>query len=861
MISSRFPLESYGTKSTDAYSCTISIVFKNKSNKINLEIKSIPQPDEDGLFKLNGKNIVVVPIATCEELDKAEISCVGEQLYNFIEPRIDEIQSGPSLTKEQLSSLLPIDKWIKEFLDEANRPQGSPNRIFVRTIPVQYLDENNWLSQCEHLRSLIIDVPRGHQKIIAHGQLGRICPISTPEGPNIGIVRRIARGAIIHNRKIIIADKDPESNLSVSVSMIPFLEYDDCNRALMGSNMMRQWKSVNDPEPALVQTGNEPNNSKFWWGCNLLTAFISWGVGTLEDGIIISESCAKRFNIEGIIEPGDKISNRHGTKGVISQILPDDEMPHLQDGTSVELVFSFIGLHTRLNCGQLIEAVFGRIAHAEGKCVTIPPFKNLSVREIKSQLSGTGLPINGMEKLKMGKNGPDLKMPSTVGWVYWGITHHLARQKMQVFPAKNQKKQVNGHIVDEIEYWALRKANAFENIINLFNTCSIERKDSNLLWQKIAKNNIKQSTPPTPMFVDLKRRLNAGGINMEFDGKKAEFSLARPRGKVLKLDCPVPHPWLNGKEIAVVGAIEELKEFHSLKETNDRMKRIFESNSPAKLSTQSRKNLEKRAQEYFQALLQPKEGDMPIGFCFTGIPGRIPFANMQRNPIGQIMFRSKALFSGRTVITPALDFTIDRAGLPEEMAWSLYEPFVIQKTGNSQDVRKRTKKAAAKLDEIMAKSWIILDRKFSNSSVPMIAFHPMRIPGKAIQLHPLACALMNSDFDGDQIAVFLPVSSDAQKEAGKKLSISGHLERNPELISLLYPPMASLWGLAYLSLSKEGQKEINSMAGIDLIGSDGFVTKDSIINGLQQILKQKGTQKTLDIIEKLMHLGFKAAKH
>lgn len=125
----------------------------------------------------------------------------------------------------------------------------------------------------------------------------------------------------------------------------------------------------------------------------------------------------------------------------------------------------------------------------------------------------------------------------------------------------------------------------------------------------------------------------------------------------------------------------------------------------------------------------------------------------------------------KLVVTRLCRIVDDRAELPEEMAWSLFKPFVIREIGNFQEVRKRTKKAGAKLDEIMAKSRIILDRKFINSSVPMIAFHPRRIPEKAIQLHLLACALMNSDFDGDQIAVFLPVSFDAQKEAGKKLSI------------------------------------------------------------------------------------------
>ena len=142
-------------------------------------------------------------------------------------------------------------------------------------------------------------------------------------------------------------DESPEATLGLSAVLIPFLEHNDPPRILMGANMMRQWLSpsapetapVNcpkgmsrvaaSPEPALVQTGYEPDAPDFWCGRNLLTAFISWGGDTLRSGIVISESCAARLNFPYAVEPGDKISNRHGTKGVISRILPDDEMPIL----------------------------------------------------------------------------------------------------------------------------------------------------------------------------------------------------------------------------------------------------------------------------------------------------------------------------------------------------------------------------------------------------------------------------------------------------------------------------------------------------------------------------------------------------
>ena len=113
-----------------------------------------------------------------------------------------------------------------------------------------------------------------------------------------------------------------------------------------------------------MQTGFEPDAPDFWCGHNLLTAFVSWGPGTSEDGILLSESAARRMNDPFPVEPGDKISNRHGSKGVVSYILPDEQMPHLPDGTPVELVYNFPGLRTRMHLGQVREAVMGRIARA-----------------------------------------------------------------------------------------------------------------------------------------------------------------------------------------------------------------------------------------------------------------------------------------------------------------------------------------------------------------------------------------------------------------------------------------------------------------------------------------------------------------
>jgi len=822
LIAERLPLQAYCITPSGPHACTIAITLANAAGTVSFEIEDVPQPDESGLFELDGRKIVVVPVASCEELDKAEVRCAGDHLYDFIEPRLGEAPPDLQWDEATARPWLPLAEWVREFLQHGEC--------------AQQLDDLNWLSRCTHLRRIVIDVPRGEQKIGVPGQLGRVCPIETPEGTNIGRVLTIARGAEIREGRIVIVDDSPESKLGVCASMIPLIQHNDTNRALMGANMMRQWLVLENPEPALVQTGDEPDQPDFWCGRNLLTAFVSWGPGTFEDGVVISESCAKRLCYEGLIEPGDKVSSRHGTKGVIGQILPDDEMPHLPDGTAVELAYSFIGLHTRMNFGQLHEALLGRIAHAEGQPIIVPPFDGPAKDEIRQRLAKAGLPETGMETLRLGKDGPPLERPSTVGYVYWGILHHLVRNKLRTFTGGETARPTIGQRRGEMEYWALREVGAFENLIEGFNTTSCEREGVERLPEELAKSEIEPNPPPTPMFRHLQRRLAAGGIGIDFDGEKVSFARAEPAGETLALACAVPHPWMLWP-VNAVGALPELPEYQRLVEANEQMRRVMAGGAPESLVARSRRNFEGCLHEFFEALLRPEGSELK----------------------GRIVVGGRVSFSGRSVIAPGVDLQIDQLGMPDEMAWTLFGPMVTREL-NEKEVAGRTKQAAKKLDEIMARSWVIINRAPTMSETGHIAFHPVRRSDRALGLHPLCCMFMNADFDGDQVAVFLPVTAAAQQEAGEKLSVAAHLRRNPELIKQLYPPMESLWGLASLSFSAEGRKQIEAIAGTDLVGGDGFVTRDAVVEAMRQVLHREGEEKTLDILEQLMHLGFDAAK-
>jgi DNA-directed RNA polymerase beta subunit len=270
---------------------------------------------------------------------------VGEILHDYIESQLGEAPAQVAWDEALLRAWLPLDEWIRMGLRQA--PSGYP------------LDSINWLAIHCHLRRL--DVP-DRQKLLTPGHFGRVCPFETPEGPNMGRRLSIAVGAEIREGKLVIVDERPEAALGLTAAMVPLLEHDDPFHLLMGTNMMRQWLPPSDPEPALVQSGNEPNVPDFWCGRNLLTAFICWGEDTFEEGVVLSETGARQLSYPYPVEPGDKLSNRHGIKGVVSRILPDEQMPHLADGTPVDLMFHSSGLHARMNFGQVREALLGRIA-------------------------------------------------------------------------------------------------------------------------------------------------------------------------------------------------------------------------------------------------------------------------------------------------------------------------------------------------------------------------------------------------------------------------------------------------------------------------------------------------------------------
>jgi DNA-directed RNA polymerase subunit beta len=162
---------------------------------------------------------------------------------------------------------------------------------------------------------------------------------------------------------------------------------------------------------------------------------------------------------------GDKMAGRHGNKGVIARILPEEDMPYLPDGTPVEIVLNPLGVPSRMNVGQILETHLGWAAKALGVQFATPVFDGATEKGIKEALTKAGLPTSGKTKLFDGMTGQQFEQPVTVGYIYMLKLSHLVDDKIHArsigpYSLITQqplggKAQFGGQRFGEMEVWAL----------------------------------------------------------------------------------------------------------------------------------------------------------------------------------------------------------------------------------------------------------------------------------------------------------------------------------------------------------------------------------------------------------------------
>ena len=700
-----------------------------------------------------------------------------------------------TVVPSQLINTRPLIAVIREF--------------FMSSQLCQFMDQVNPLAELEHKRRLSAMGPGGltreragfEVRDVHRSHYGRVCPIQTPEGPNIGLVGHLAlfgtvneygfletpyrkvkdgkvsndivyldateeeaaiishasvpfdndtkmftqkevqarikgRPGIIEAEKVNFMDVSPNQAISVSTSLIPFLEHDDAHRALMGSNMQRQAVTCIIPDSAVVGTGLEKkaavdsghvliaeddgeiveidgahikikladsstnvyNLSNFVrsnsatcmtqyarvyrgqkvkrgdvladgsgtqdgelaLGQNLFVAFMPWGGCNFEDAIILSqrvvendrfssihiedfsidvrdtklgpevvtrdipnvgEDKLKDLDEDGIIrigaevrsgdilvgkitpkgesdltaeerllrsifgekardvkdtslylqhgeqgkvvdvkifsrdqgdklsagvikkiqvsvaqlrkiQVGDKLAGRHGNKGVISTILPIEDMPYLEDGTPVDIILNPLGVASRMNIGQILETHLGWAASKLGYKVACQSLNGVTEEQIKGELRKAGLPEDGKVQLFDGKTGNSFENKTTVGITYIMKLNHLVEDKIHMrsigpYSLITQqplggKAQFGGQRFGEMEVWALEGHGAAHTLQEVLTIKSDDVLGRSKSYESIIKGeSIKNPHIPASFHV-LVNELKALGLSVNLMGVKQE---------------------------------------------------------------------------------------------------------------------------------------------------------------------------------------------------------------------------------------------------------------------------------------------------------------------------------------------------
>src|SRR5207248_3120352 len=228
---------------------------------------------------------------------------------------------------------------------------------------------------------------------------------------------------------------------------------------------------------------------------------------------------------------GDKMAGRHGNKGVIAPILPEDDMPYLPDGTPVEIVLNPLGVPSRMNVGQILETHLGWAAHALGLYFATPVFDGATETEIKKWLEEAGLPKGGKTQLFDGMTGQAFEQDVTVGYIYMLKLSHLVDDKIHArsigpYSLITQqplggKAQFGGQRFGEMEVWALEAYGAAHILQELLTAKSDDVAGRSKIYEAIVKGEADFNPGVPESFNVLVRELQSLCLDVELIDKNA----------------------------------------------------------------------------------------------------------------------------------------------------------------------------------------------------------------------------------------------------------------------------------------------------------------------------------------------------
>jgi len=346
---------------------------------------------------------------------------------------------------------------------------------------------------------------------------------------------------------------------------------------------------------------------------------------------------------------------------------------------------------------------------------------------------------------------------------------------------------------------------------------------------------------------------------------------------------------------------------------NNRLKKLIELNAPEVI----RRNEQRMLQEAVDALIDNNSTRSGRAVAATGQRRRLKsLSDMLKGKQGR--FRQNLLgkrvdYSGRSVIVAGPELKINQCGLPKMMALELFKPFVIGELifrEQAHNIRSATRMIETgeiavwdALDEVIKGKYVLLNRAPSLHRLSIQAFQPVLIEGRAIQLHPLVCKGFNADFDGDQMAVHLPLSDEAQAEARDIMAANKNLLKPADGSPILHIEQDIVLGCYYLTYDRmslqgdkvrsftsvgeammaydDGQIRLQNVVRLPFRGEmhqttlgrilfnetfpddfpfqDEVMTKKRLQKVMAAVYQQYGQDQTAEVADKLKDLGFQYA--
>ena len=288
---------------------------------------------------------------------------------------------------------------------------------------------------------------------------------------------------------------------------------------------------------------------------------------------------------------------------------------------------------------------------------------------------------------------------------------------------------------------------------------------------------------------------------------------------------------------------------------NNRLKRLIELRAPDIIVRNEKRMLQEAVDALFD---NGRRGRTITGTNKRPLKSLSDMLKGKQGRFRQNLLGKRVDYSGRSVIVVGPELLLHQCGLPKKMALELFKPFIysrLDKKGMAPTIKqakriveKERKEVWDILDEVIREHPVLLNRAPTLHRLGIQAFEPVLIEGKAIQLHPLVCAAFNSDFDGDQMAVHVPLSVEAQLEARVLMMSTNNILSPSNGKPIIVPSQDIVLGLYYLSMERQGEVGEGMVLGdldeIQMALDNGFVTLHSKITSRFETIDEDGNPVT-----------------